>query len=111
MGDATGQIPPQKNIHRLLPSGHAEVCSAARNQESWLICVPGAGQGQTHSVRAEAGNVHLARSHTEFCESHNLLLPQSILKAQDSSPLPGLSGKVAEEESLAAIGNLALHIK
>lgn len=39
MEDATGQIPPQKNIHRLLPSGHAEVCSAARNQEYWLICV------------------------------------------------------------------------
>lgn len=99
VGDATGQIAPQTNIHRLLPSGHAGVCSAARNQESWLICVRELDKGRRSAyVLRQETYTSRERTHTEeFCESHDLLLPQSILKAQDSSLLPGLSGKVAEQ--------------
>lgn len=88
-----GQIPPQTNIPKLLPSSHMD-CSAARNQESWLIRVRELDTDRP----AEARNVHLTH---ECRESLGLFLPQSILKAQDSSPLLGLSWKVAGKTALS----------
>lgn len=59
MGDAMGQTPLHTNIHGRLPSSHTEDGSAARNQESWLICVQELDWGR-RSIPAEARNTHFA---------------------------------------------------
>lgn len=91
MGDDRGQITPQTNIHRLLPSSHAD-CLAARNQESWLICVRELDKGRrtAYLLRQDTYALHMV-----FCESLGLFLPQSILKAPASSPFEGFSWKAA----------------
>lgn len=89
VGDDRGQITPQTNIHRLLPSSHAD-CLAARNQESWLICVRELDKGRrtAYLLRQDTYALNMV-----FCESLGLFLPQSILKAPASSPLRDFHGR------------------
>lgn len=105
-GDAMVRFHPDKHSQTAAKQPCIRLLSCQKPRILAYLCL-GAGQGQTCSVPAEARNVHL--THTEFCESLSLFLPQSVLRA----PLlfRDFHGRWLGKQPLAAIGNHWPHIE